>query len=576
VRPRPGTAAALLVAATLLLHVAAVAAAPPPLVGGDTPRRAVRGFLAAARDSNFSGAASYLDLRRRPPAARPAQGRVLAQQLWVVLDRALAPDPEQLSDDLDGQPDDGLPPRVDRVGTIVTRRGPVDILLQRVTNDEGDPVWRVAAGTVAQIPALYAELGYGVVEDLLPRPLLAWRVLDIALWQWIALLLLIVLAYGASWIAARSMVRLLEPMVRRSRTSVDERFLEALIGPARLAIGLLLVAVAVLALGLPLAARDAFAGLERAAGIIIVAWALVRLVDVGAGMAVERLRGRGRPAAVSMVPLGSKAAKVLVIALSVIATLQNVGMNVTGILAGLGIGGLAIALAAQKTVENLFGGITLILDQPVRVGDFCRFGDRVGTIEDVGLRSTRVRTLDRTVVSVPNGQFSALPLENFSARDRIWFHPKIGLRYETTPDQLRYVLVEIRTLLYAHPMVDPDPARIRFVGFGDSSLDLEVFAYVRTADYGEFLAVCEDLYLRIMEIVAASGTGFAFPSQTLYMAADSGVDAARTRAAEAQVAAWRREAALCLPDFPDDAIAALRDTLAYPADGAAARKPASG
>jgi small-conductance mechanosensitive channel len=197
------------------------------------------------------------------------------------------------------------------------------------------------------------------------------------------------------------------------------------------------------------------------------------------------------------------------------------------IVAGLGIGGLAVALAAQKTVENLFGGLTLITDQPVRAGDFCRVGGWIGTVEDVGLRSTRIRTLDRTVVTIPNAAFAAMELENFARRDRIFFHPILNLRYETTPDQLRWLLVALKRLLVSHPMVSPEPARVRFVALGAHSLDLELFAYVRTTDFDEFLAVQEDLLLRIMDLVEESGTGFAFPSQTLYAAPDPGVDAER-------------------------------------------------
>jgi MscS family membrane protein len=270
-----------------------------------------------------------------------------------------------------------------------------------------------------------------------------------------------------------------------------------------------------------------------------------------------------------MVPVGGKAAKVTLLGLALLAVLQNVGVNITGILAGLGIGGLAVALAAQKTVENVFGGITLILDQPVRVGDFCRFGERVGTVEEIGLRSTRIRTLDRTVVAVPNAEFVTLHLENFTRRDRIWLKTTIGLRYETTPDQLRHVLVEVRAMLYAHPRIDPAPARIRFVGFGAHSLDLEIFAYVQTTSYDEFLAVQEDIYLRIIDIVAASGTGFAFPSQTLYLASDAGLDGARGHEAEARVRAWRERGELCLPEFPRERVDALRASLDYPPNGAA-------
>ena len=209
----------------------------------------------------------------------------------------------------------------------------------------------------------------------------------------------------------------------------------------------------------------------------------------------------------------------------------------------------------------------LIADRPVQVGDFCRFGDKVGTIEDIGLRATRVRTLDRTIVSVPNAEFSSLQLENFTQRDRIWLKAILGLRYETTPDQLRHVLIGLKRVLLAHPMIDPDPARVRFVGFGAYSLDLEVFAYVRTTDWAEFLAVREDVFLRFMDAVDASGSGFAFPSQTLYAGTDGGLDVARARAAEDEVARWRAEGRLHLPDVPEATVAEIDVTLDYPPKG---------
>ena len=199
------------------------------------------------------------------------------------------------------------------------------------------------------------------------------------------------------------------------------------------------------------------------------------------------------------------------------------------------------------------------------VGEFCRFGGTVGTVEDVGLRSTRVRTLDRTVVTVPNAEFSNLQIENFARRERIWYHPTIRLRYETTPDQIRYILVEVHRMLYAHPKVDSTSARIRFAGFGNSSLDLEVFSYVNVTDYGEYLEIAEDLNLRIMDIVAAAGSSLALPSQTTYVEKGRGLDPDRARAAEAQVKEWRERHELWLPRFPREKITEIDNTLEYPA-----------
>jgi MscS family membrane protein len=210
----------------------------------------------------------------------------------------------------------------------------------------------------------------------------------------------------------------------------------------------------------------------------------------------------------------------VIVAIAIVALFHGLGFDVTAALAGLGVGGLAVALAAQKTLENLFGGLTLFADRPVAVGDFCRFGDRTGVVEEIGVRSTRIRTLDRTVVTVPNAEFSSLQIENFNLRDRIWYHPTLGLRYETTPAQLRRVMGDVTRLLREHAKVDPASARVRFVGFGQYSLDLEVFAYVATASFDEFLEIAEELNLRILDAVAASGTGFAFPTQRLYVEPD--------------------------------------------------------
>ncbi len=188
----------------------------------------------------------------------------------------------------------------------------------------------------------------------------------------------------------------------------------------------------------------------------------------------------------------------------------RLGIPVYGIIAGLGVGGLAIALAAQPTIENLIGGLSLFADKPIRVGDFCRYGSDEGTVEAIGIRSTRIRGIDRTLTTIPNATLSKMPVVNFAPRDRMLIRSVIGVRCETRPEQLRYLLVRIREMLLGHPRIYPEP-RVRFIGFGAYSLDIEVFAYVTTRDGAEFLSIREDVFLRVMDIVEQSGTGFAFP-----------------------------------------------------------------
>ena len=541
-----------------------------------SPRSAMAGFLDATSSRDYARAAEYLDLSRIPRERRTGQGPALARELRVVIDQVVPIDLDGLSDQPAGSPQAG--PGGDRalIGTVTTSTGKVDLLLQRMPGPEEGRVWKVAASTVSQIPRLHRELGYGPLADYLPPVFFEIRFLEIALWQWLALLLLVALASAIGWIGTVVVRRVLTPIGRRAAPMLGEQLLTVAAGPIRLALSVAFFFLGSHLLNLSLSAHQFFREAEKAIMIAAVAWVIVRVTDVLADLATDRLRIAGRPTAIAVVPLGRKATKVVIVVLAMLAALQNIGINVTGILAGLGIGGLAVALAAQKTVENLFGGVSLILDQPVRVGDFCRFGDRVGTVEEVGLRSTRIRTLDRTVVSIPNGHFAGLELENFTVRDRIWLHMTIGLRYETTPDQLRHLLVQVRRMLYAHPLIDPRPARIRFVNFGAYSLDLEIFAYVLTADYDGFLAVQEDVNLRIMELVAESGSSFAFPSQTTYFARDPGLDQAKVRAAEAQVEGWRREGTLPLPEFPPEAVTALNGTIDYPPRGSAGARPAPG
>ena len=229
-----------------------------------------------------------------------------------------------------------------------------------------------------------------------------------------------------------------------------------------------------------------------------------------------------------------------------------------------------MALAARPTLENIIGGFTLFADKPVRVGDPCVFGDKFGFVEEIGLRSTRIRTLDRTIVSIPNSQFSELQLENFNRRDCIRFYAVLPLRYETTPEQLRFVLGKIRELLLAHPKISnepPLPNHVRFVGVGEHSLNVEIFSFSTTADWGEFLGIREDLLLRIMDIIKEAGTGLAIPAHTTYLTRDRTLDAEQARTAETEVEAWRKASALPFPWVSQERQAEVSDTIDYPPEG---------
>ncbi|OKL43590.1 mechanosensitive ion channel family protein [Pseudovibrio exalbescens] len=210
----------------------------------------------------------------------------------------------------------------------------------------------------------------------------------------------------------------------------------------------------------------------------------------------------------------------------------RLGIPLFGVIAGLGVGGLAIALAAQPTLENLIGGIILYADRMVRVGEFCQFGEFVGTVESIGIRSTRVRALDRTLVTVANADLAKMRIVNYTRRDRTYLRRFFGLRYETTPDQLRTILMDIRAYITNHPDVMDDTVRVRFLGYNGTALEIEVAADILKSAYEDFLAVQEDIFFAIYDIIQKNGSGFALPSTTAYFAKDKGLAEERQKAAE--------------------------------------------
>jgi MscS family membrane protein len=246
---------------------------------------------------------------------------------------------------------------------------------------------------------------------------------------------------------------------------------------------------------------------------------------------------------------------------------NNLGLPVFGLFAGLGVGGVAVALAIRPTLENLIGGFILFLDKPVRIGDFCSFGAYKGYVENIGLRSTQIRAWDRTLITVPNATLANMEIANWAQCDQMLILSTIGLRYETEVDQLRFVLAKLREMFLSHPSIDNDTVRVRFANYGSSSLDIEIRVYALAREWNGFYAIREDVFLRVKEIVEKSGTSFAFPSQTLYMGKDSGLDETLGKDAVKQVKSWRSSGNLPFPGYSSEKIEEFKGTLDYPPKG---------
>jgi len=209
----------------------------------------------------------------------------------------------------------------------------------------------------------------------------------------------------------------------------------------------------------------------------------------------------------------------------------------------------------------------LYIDRPIRIGDFCTFADQSGTVESIGVRSTQIRALDRTLITIPNAQFADMKLINWARCDQTLLKHTIGLRYETTADQLRFVLAKIREMFLSHPRIDQDSVRVRFSGYGDSSLSISIRVYANTSEWNDYYAIQEDVLLRVKDIVESSGTGFAFPTQTLHLSRDEGPDAAMSAAAEDAVEQWRRSGRLPFPNYSEEEKRVMAQRLDYPPEG---------
>jgi MscS family membrane protein len=389
-----------------------------------------------------------------------------------------------------------------------------------------------AARTAAMALPFAFSAGPLHLDAYLPEPLLRAGPFAVQWWQWVAIPLGLLVAVLAGKLLGYVTRRVLAGIAQRTVSSWDDLLLERITGPLTLFWTLVVAYLLKLALGLPPPADRRADQILQTAGVAVFFWALLRTVDLGfhaiASTPTALAHGLGR----GLLPMLRKATKIGVFVLAVIAVLTDLGYPVASLLAGLGIGGLALALAAQKTVENLFGSFSITVDQPFRIGDFVKIeGGTMGTVEAIGLRSTRVRTLDRTLVTIPNGKLADQRIETFAPRDRCRFACTLGLVYATTSEQMRTVVEGLERVLRAHPRLWPDGVSVRFVALSPSSLDVEAFAWFDTADWNEFQAIRQEVLLRFMAVVEEAGTALAFPTQTLHLRRDAPAAPSSTRGA---------------------------------------------
>jgi len=483
-----------------------------------SPRVSVRDYINLCREGKYKAASFYLSLG---PQEKPRE-QELAKRLKKVLDRYLWIEYARLSPSPKGFTNDGLPLSLEEIGGIQGPHGKEKVFLERVKRN-GEFHWVFSSATVRLIDRWYGYLGSTWILDFVPEILQLPGPLELQWWQWIAVYLLFLLAYLLSLLAGQIIFRILTFILSRNKITWDEELLNILRQPFVFFLTLSVIYLSLPFLSLVAPAQDLIIRFLRAGFYVLLFWTLWKGTTVFFKYLSRPEWTEKRPGLKGLLPIFSRFSKAGLLVLATIAILQELGFHVTGLLAGLGIGGLAMALAAQKTIENLFGSITLSVDQPFREGDFVKIQDFVGTVEKIGLRSTRIRTLDRTVITLPNATLADSRLESYTARDRIRLYSILGLVYETTIDQMKNVMKDLKTYLGEHPRVWSEAVCVRFVEFAPYSLNLEIMIWIETQDWNVFCDIRGEIFLAFMGIVGKNGTSFAFPTRTIHMAKENPV-----------------------------------------------------
>jgi MscS family membrane protein len=425
------------------------------------------------------------------------------------LNRGLKIGAEDMSKAPAGSVDDGLPADLEKVGTATFGSESLDIVLRLTKAPDASPIWLFSADTLLGVTAAADQLDLPWAEAIWPESFRDIRFLSYPLFSWLNVLVGIPLLLGIAWPFTRSLLRLLHPLdLRHGGGSV--------LAQVKWLLFVLIFALLARVLATQAATAEGRILVTSIANVFLIVaggWTLVRLTKLVARLKTEHLRQIGLPGKIAAVELSNWLLVFVWFTAGLFLVLRSLGIELTAVVAGLGIGGIAFAFAAQKTIENLFGTVTVVADEAIQVGDYCQAGAVEGRVESIGLRSTQIRTPDRALVSIPNGQLAATSIGNLARRDKFLFRHNIRLGYETTADQVRHVLAEIRKMMLEQARLEPETVTTRLIRFGDAALELQALAYVPTRDEGDFLDIQEDLLLRIMDIVEASGAAFSLPAE---------------------------------------------------------------
>jgi MscS family membrane protein len=492
---------ALLVATLILFFARSAAAAPTDC---KTPRRAADSVFAWQQPSNFSLRMAAMCLERQ--GRTQSELEELARQVRAVYDKRLAfIEMDRLSDEPDWKASGGrqaVAPHEHVPGVTIER------------NADGDWMWTRAS--LERIAEYYAS-DHLLDDEILERipHSLRGEVFGVALWQYIALLL----AFLVGLVLRKVLQFLIESrgksLAKRFGTAAAASVVDVFASPGATLVMAIVVHLTYPHLRLRIGAALTMAVAVRVMVVLSVVWALYRVVDVLAAWLSHKAALTDSKLDDQLVPLIRKSLKVVTVIMGALFVLQNLNVNVASLLAGLGIGGLAFALAAKDTLANFFGSIMIFSDRPFQVGDWVKIADSEGVVEEVGFRSSRIRTFYNSVVTIPNAKIVDTPVDNMGARQYRRTSTTLNLTYDTTPEQMQAFVEGVRAIIRANPHTRKDYYEVHMSAFGAHSLDVMLYFFFKVSSWTEELRERHNVFLEIMRLARALGVDFAFPTQTL-------------------------------------------------------------
>ncbi|GAB2636078.1 hypothetical protein GCM10027192_07240 [Psychrobacter pocilloporae] len=486
-----------------------VATPLPDSFGRDTPRHTVQGFISALSENDYLLASNYLNL------SKSDNPTTVVRQFKQALDAGGRFQPDlQISNTPEGNLTDQLPPSQENVGVINIGEKSVSLLLERVVSKENEQYWQFSSETLSSIPEVIENseptlVSRYTVDSLDGKKLFGYQLADL-----VAALSMIVSSFVLTYIAVWLLYHLLRIVYPRVR-GVPLPLPDKVILPLSVVIMALILSEVMVYAGVSVTLREPVNRFTDIASWLALTWLLLRVIDAIFTRAVNLSYKKNYTERVSILGLLRKVVKALLLIFAVIVIFGNLGFDLTTGIAALGVGGLALALGAQKTIENLVGSVVVVADSPVRIGDYCKFGTYEGTVIDIGIRSSRVRTLTRTIVTVPNGDFSSMQIENFTSRDMFRFFHQLYLKRTADIDVVFKMVKDLDEFLKEHEMTNQEWNQVNILELRQDCYVIQLQAYINANDVMEFYDKQNVVFVDVLNQVAKYDVEHALPTQQL-------------------------------------------------------------